>query len=148
MIKPPPMNSFSRVTSLTSRYGDLDADNLLSEAALARYIEQARSHALIELLKECDIDLVDLRCPIGMLLAHTRVDLLYHGAPAISMQLATGVARIGNSSVHLRVGVYSDGKCMAVAENVLVFIARATGRPILLPDALREKLQSALCKDA
>lgn len=145
MSRLPALDSFPRVDTLSVRYGDLDADNLLAEPALARYIEQARSHAIIEILKECDIDLIDLRCPIGMLLAHTSVEVLRHGTPAREMQLATGVARIGTSSVHLRVGVFSDGHCMAVADNVLVFIARATGRPIPLPDALRERLQSALC---
>ena len=145
MTKVPLLDSFPRVDTLSTRYGDLDADNLLAEPALARYIEQARSHAIIEILKECDIDLFDLRCPIGMLLAHTSVTLLRHGRPAPDIKLATGVARIGSSSVHLRVGVFSDGHCMAVADNVLVFVARATGRPISLPDELRTRLQSALC---
>lgn len=145
MTKPPSIDSFPRVDTVSARYGDRDAENLLSETALGRYIEQARSHAIIELLRECDIDLFDLHSAIGMLLAHTSVEILLHRAPAPHIQLAAGVARIGNSSVHLRVGVFSDGECLAVADNVLVFIARATGRPIALPDALRKQLQSALC---
>lgn len=144
MTAAPSLRGFPRVDTLSTRYGDLDADNLLAEPALARYIEQARSHAIIELLKECDIDLFDLRCPIGMLLAHTSVEVLRHAAPAPGIQLATGVAHIGHSSVRLRVGVFSDGQCLAMGDNVLVFIARETGRPIPLPDALRDRLQAAL----
>ncbi|WP_420473607.1 acyl-CoA thioesterase [Noviherbaspirillum sp. ST9] len=141
----PSLDSFPRVDTLSARYGDRDADNLLSESALGRYIEQARSHAIIEILRECDIDLFDLRSEIGMLLAHTSVDILRHQAPANRIQLATGIARIGNSSVHLRVGVFCDGECLAVANNVLVFVARASGRPILLPESLRQRLHAARC---
>jgi len=140
----PSMESFARLDTLSVRYGDLDADGLLAEPALARYIEQARSHALIVLLRECGIDLLDLDCAIGMLLAHTSVDILRHCAPGEQIQLATGVGRIGNSSAHLRVGIFSDGQCLALADNVLVFTARATGRPIPLPEALRERLQAAM----
>lgn len=140
----PSLDSFTHVETISARYGDRDADNMLSEPALGRYIEQARSHALIDMLGECGIDLFDLDCPIGMLLARTSMEVLLHGAPASLIQLATGIARIGNSSVELRVGIFSGGQCMAVADNVLVFVARAPGRPVPLPDALRKRLQSAL----
>jgi len=141
----PTIDRFRRTVSLTSRYGDLDADNLLSETALLRYLEQARSHALIELLKECDIDLQCEDSSIGMLIAHVSVEILRHATPGPEIRLASCVSRIGTSSVQLQVGIFSEGHCLAVADNVLVFIARATGRPTELPAILRERLQAAMC---
>lgn len=41
----PDLASFPRIGALTFRYGDLDADNLLSDTVLVRYLEQARSHS-------------------------------------------------------------------------------------------------------
>jgi acyl-CoA thioesterase FadM len=142
------LDRFPCIGTLTSRYGDLDADNLLSDMALARYVEQARSHLLTELLRECDIDLRSPDCPIAMLIAHSKMEVLRHAAPAPEIQLASGVSRIGGSSVQLQVGVFSDGRCLAVADNVLVFVARTTGRPTAVPSILRDKLTALLCRQA
>lgn len=80
-----------------------------------------------------------------MLIAHVRVDVLLHATPAETVQLATGVARIGDSSVQMRAAVFSNGQCLAVAENVLVFVARSNGRTTPLSRMFRKRLQALLC---
>ena len=56
-------------------------------------------------------------------------------------QIARRVARTGRSSVDLRVGIFSGDACLAVAENIMVVIARDSGRPMPLPAMLLEKLE-------
>ncbi len=138
------LHTYPHLTTLTTRYGDLDADGLLSETGIARYVEQARSRLMVEALQASGIDLH--AGPLGMLIASIKLALICHRAPASEICLATGVSRIGTSSIDLRVGIFSDDLCLAVAENVMVIIARDSGRPMPLPAMLREKLQADACR--
>lgn len=136
------MQAYPSVVSLSSRFGDMDADACVSDTALARYVEQARSQMITEVMQECGIDL--RKGPLGILVAHVKIEVASHRPPDSEVFLASGVSAIGRSSVHLRVGVFSGGACLAVADNVLVLIARETGRPVPIPSLLADKLQ--LCK--
>ncbi|MBK4738716.1 hotdog family protein [Noviherbaspirillum pedocola] len=100
--------------SLSSRYGDLDADGLLSEPALARYVEQARVSTLDDVMARSG---EDSECgALGLLVAHVGIRVLHHVPPSLSFALAIMVSRVG---------VYSGNECIAVAENVMVFVDRA-----------------------
>lgn len=138
------ISRYPRVASLSSRFGDMDADACVSDMALARYVEQARSHMITEILDECGINL--RTGPLGMLIAHVKIEIVSHRTPSKEVFLASGVASTGRSSVHLRVGIFSGDACLAVANNVMVFISREGGRPVPLPAPVFEKLQSCVCK--
>lgn len=138
------ISHYPHVALLTARFGDLDADGCLSETGLARYVEQARSHVLTEILAQCGI--APHTGTVGMLVAHVGIQVCAHHAPRSQMQLATGVSRIGRTSVNLRVGIFSSDSCIAVADNVMVFIARDTNRPIPVPEPVVARLQQALCR--
>lgn len=131
-------------SNLSVRYGDYDADGLISDTAIARYVEQARSLLMIEALREAGIDLHS--GPIGMLIASVKLDMIGHRAPGREVRLATGVSRTGRSSIDLRVGIFSNDACIAVAENVMVIISRDSGRPVPMPTSLLERLEYYACK--
>ncbi|AOY96334.1 hypothetical protein BKK79_32595 [Cupriavidus sp. USMAA2-4] len=128
---------------LTTRFGDLDADGMLSELALARYFEQGRSHLLLALGQDCGADL--RHGPVGMLIASTGARVLRQVRPGAEMTLASGVVRIGRTSVVLRTAVFQGEACVGIADNVMVFIARADGRPTLVPAALARRLEGLAC---
>lgn len=130
-------------STLSVRYGDQDADGLFSDTAIARYVEQARSFLLLEALRSAGMDFHN--GPIGMLIASIKLDMIDHRTPGREVELATGVSRIGRTSIDLRVGIFSDDACIAVAENVMVIVARDSGRPVPMPQSMLDTLERYRC---
>lgn len=139
MEAPTDIRGYPITRILTFRFGDMGADGCISEAALARYVEQARALVLIEAMPACGLDL--RTGPLGMLVARVAINYLHHAAPAPEITLAAGVAAIGRTSVNLRVGVFNKDDCVALADNIMVFIAHQSGRPTPPPEELLERLR-------
>ena len=126
------------ISSLTPRFIDLDADGCTSTMALLAYAEQARSQLLVAALDAVAIDV--RRGQIGMLVARTSIEMQDHRASQGAIRLAAGVARLGNSSFTMQVAAFDQQGCLATGESVIVFIRREDGKPIPLPEALRDYL--------
>ncbi|KKN93044.1 hypothetical protein LCGC14_0201330 [marine sediment metagenome] len=121
---------FAVIQQLTPRYADMDADSQRSEAALARYMEQARFGAIRHL------DLGGL----GILIASADISYEHYRPGWEPVTLAAGISRIGNSSFVFTGCALGDDGVQASANSVMVVIDRATDRPTPLPDAVREQL--------
>ena len=126
------ITDFPVTQQLTPRYADLDADSQRSEAALARYMEQARFGAIRHL------DLGGL----GILIASMDVSYLHFRAGWEPVGLRAGISRVGNSSFVFTGCATSEHGLQAVANSVMVVIDQASSRPAPMPDALREQLQT------
>lgn len=117
--------------TLTARYADFDADSLRAEAASARYMEQARFGTIGEL------DFGGL----GILIAALDMSFYDHRPVGASVDLLTGVSRIGNSSFNVLTAALSDRGLHTVADSVMVMIDQQSGRPTPITDALRAQLK-------
>ncbi|WP_339845765.1 hypothetical protein [uncultured Halopseudomonas sp.] len=126
--------TFPVVQQLTPRYADLDADSQRGEAALARYMEQARFGAIRHL------DLGGL----GILIASMDVSYLHFHAGWKPVDLRAGINRIGNSSFVFTGCASGEHGLQAVANSVMVVIDQASSRPAPIPDMLREQLQGLI----
>lgn len=126
------VTDFPVTQQLTPRYADLDADSQRSEAALARYMEQARFGAIRHL------DLGGL----GILIASMDVSYLHFRAGWKPVDLRAGINRVGNSSFVFTGCATSEHGLQAVANSVMVVIDQASSRPAPIPDVLREQLQT------
>lgn len=126
------VTDFPVTQQLTPRYADLDADSQRSEAALARYMEQARFGAIRHL------DLGGL----GILIASMDVSYLHFRAGWKPVDLRAGINRVGNSSFVFTGCATSEHGLQAVANSVMVVIDQASSRPAPIPDELREQLQA------
>ncbi len=126
------VTDFPVTQQLTPRYADLDADSQRSEAALARYMEQARFGAIRHL------DLGGL----GILIASMDVSYLHFRAGWEPVGLRAGINRVGNSSFVFTGCATSEHGLQAVANSVMVVIDQASSRPAPIPDALREQLRT------
>ncbi|WP_022961518.1 acyl-CoA thioesterase [Halopseudomonas pelagia] len=115
---------------LSGRYADLDADSQRSEAALARYMEQARFGAIR------GIDLGDL----GILIAAADISFLHYRPGWEPVELGSGITRMGNTSFIFTGCATSEHGLQAVANSVMVVINQASGRPAPLTNAIREQL--------
>lgn len=115
---------------LSARYADLDADSQRSEAALARYMEQARFGAIR------GMDLGGL----GILIAAADISFLHYRPGWQPVELGSGITRMGNTSFVFTGCAISEHGLQAVANSVMVVIDQASGRPAPLTDAIREQL--------
>ncbi|MFL1482489.1 thioesterase family protein [Marinobacter sp. LN3S78] len=116
---------------LTPRYADLDADSQRSEAAIARYMEQARFGTLRE---------VDLGGK-GLLIAALDVTFGHYRPSSTPVNLVTGVSHIGNTSFHLTGGAESRHGVHAIANSVMVIVDLSTNRPTPITDEIRQQLE-------
>lgn len=117
---------------LSCRYADLDADGQRSEAALARYMEQARFGAIRGL------DLGGL----GILIAAADISFEHYRPGWQPVALGSGISRMGNTSFVFTGAATSEHGLQAVANSVMVVIDQASGRPAPLTDAIREQLHT------
>ena len=116
---------------LTMRYGELDADSQRSEAALARYMEQARFGGIRRL------DMGGL----GILIASADISFEHYVPGWQPVELASGISRIGNSSFVVSGCARFKGELQACANSVMVVIDPKTNRPVPITAELREQLQ-------
>lgn len=114
-------------------YADMDAFRHLNNGAIGRYFEEGRADLNMRLFGvECMID------PPGglqLLFANVIIDFLLQAHYPGTIEIGTGIARIGNSSYVVAQGAFQNGACFALAEAVMVHAIH--GRPTPLPDAAR-----------
>ncbi|GAB3727368.1 thioesterase family protein [Luteimonas pelagia] len=120
-------------TPMQLRWRDLDAFNHVNNANFLTYIEEARIRWFESLDRPWMTDAVaPLLAAVQM---NYRMPIPYPSE--LSVELLAG--RLGNTSAtieHRIVG--ADGTLFADGHVVMVWIDRATGRPVPLPDVIRE----------
>ena len=119
---------------LTPRFSDIDADSQRSEAALGRYMEQARFGGIRQL------DFEGLR----VMVAAVDISFTDYHMSWTTMELASGISQIGNSSFRFTGCALHKGEVQVAASSVMVVIDPDTGRPAPLPRGLREQLEGWL----
>lgn len=116
---------------LTPRYADFDADSQRSEAAIARYMEQARFGTLQS------VNMGEL----GLLIAALDITYLHYRPSSTPVELVTGVSHIGNTSFRLTGGAQSRHGVHGIANSVMVVVDLETNRPAPLTDDIRQQLE-------
>lgn len=125
-------------TELDVRWGDLDAFNHVNNATYLDYIQEARLRWLVTLDEGwygADIHpvVVNTTC-------NYRTAIVW---PA-RLRIELGVEKIGSSSVmmtHRIVDAGDSGTLYCDGHVVMVWISRATGRSVPLPDVVRAGLE-------
>lgn len=114
------------------RWRDLDAFDHVNNANFMTYLEEARIRWFESVGKEW---ITETTIP---LLASVHMDYRLPIPYPASIQVELYADRVGNSSVTLghRI-VDASGRLYADGHCVLVWIDRASGRPVPLPDAIR-----------
>lgn len=116
---------------LTPRYADLDADSQRSEAAIVRYMEQAR----VGTLQSIDVG------GYGLLIAALDVSFFHYRPGSKPVELVAGISHIGNTSFRLAGGAQSRRGVHAIANSVMVVVNLDTNRPESLTDNIRAQLE-------
>ena len=112
------------------RFNDTDALGHVNNSAYAHYAELGRLYCLRSLEVE-----------VGkLILARLELDFRRQVRFGDDVSVETGVDRIGNSSIHMGQKIFVGEEIAAEAISVVVHFDYEAGKPIRIPDRLREKL--------
>ncbi|MDB5726573.1 MAG: hypothetical protein JWQ16_3327 [Novosphingobium sp.] len=121
-------------------YSDMDAFRHLNNGATGRYFEEGRADLNMRIFgRDCMID------PPGglqLLFATVTVDYVRQAHYPGSVEVRSGIVRIGSSSYGVAQAAFQNNGCFALAEAVMV--KAIEGAPARLTDAEREAMQSYL----
>ena len=116
------------------RRGDLGQQDHVHNVIFPAYCETGRAGIMR------DAELLALLAGFGIFTARFSIDyraeLFWPG----SVDIGTGIAGIGRSSVTFAQGLFQNGRCAATAQTVLVQVDPATRRPAPLGEAARSWL--------
>ncbi len=104
------------------RYGDTDRQGHVNNAKFATFFETGR----VEILYSQEDVILDENS--SFVAASVKITFLREITWPGTVEVGTGIVRIGNSSIHLYQQLYQNGRCVAEAESVSVQISDKTGK--------------------
>lgn len=125
--------------TLQTRYGDMDANRHLNNVSVAQLVEEARVRFHRHLFGESESGAaLDRR---AIIIAHVAIDYLAEGRYGADVDSGVAVVGVGTRSYRLGIGLFQDGRAIALANSVMV--VRDGGADALGPigDALRARLE-------
>lgn len=133
-----PLDAYPMRYTEQLRYGDTDRQGHINNAAYATFSESGRVAFLFN--PENPVS------PPGTDFVIVNLSISFHRElrwPG-TVEIGTGVKRIGTKSLTLEQGMFSNGVRVASAENVLAIMDDATRRAIAIPDDARTRLEAWL----
>lgn len=118
---------------ITIRVSDMDGYGHLNAIRLGQYYEDARAASYGVILK----DVAFPRMPIAQLTIRYLAEGFWPG----TLVVGTGIERVGTTSFTMVQGLFSEGRCIGLADTVLV--CTADGGPVPVAPAMRQALERA-----
>jgi acyl-CoA thioester hydrolase len=119
----PRPEDFPHRTVETIRFGDLDRQNHINNAVFATFFESGR----VIILYGEEYGLIVPGA--SFVLAHLSIDFLGEMHWPGEVEIGTAIAAVGNSSISMDQALFVGGVCVAVADNTLVLVDKATRKP-------------------
>ena len=135
LMTEPTLDNFPAHSRDKLRYADTDRQGHINNAVFSTFFETGR----VELLH-----IGHAPPPSGTSFVLARIEIDYRREmhwPG-EVQIGSGVALLGNSSIRVRQGVFQNGLLCAGAESVIVLIDGATRKSTPLPDTMRAALSA------
>jgi acyl-CoA thioester hydrolase len=124
------------------RFADLDPNQHVNNAVYSSYFETSR----VMLTKDQTYGLTPdgLTWVLARLDIHFRAELHWPG----TIELGTGIAKVGRTSLTFAQVVFSEGKCIASAHSTTVMVGLANRQPTVIPPEVIEKMQPWMMRGA
>jgi acyl-CoA thioester hydrolase len=132
------LQDYPAITFDKVRFRDTDRQGHINNAVFATYLETGR----VELLYAQDLPLT--ACGCVFVIAQLNLSLLAEIQWPGTVDIGTGVTRIGNSSISLLQGLYQQQNLVATAETVIVQIDELTKKPVPLSQQTKAFLNTLL----
>jgi acyl-CoA thioester hydrolase len=135
------LESYPSRTAADIRFADLDRQGHVNNAVFATFSEVGRVAFMYDPQRPLAPE--GLGFVIARLAIDFRAELFWPG----TVEIGTGVLRIGRSSFTLAQGMFNDGRLVATTEATIVMIDKETRRSTPLPPQTRDRLQGLMLKD-
>ncbi|MBL0406731.1 acyl-CoA thioesterase [Microvirga aerilata] len=136
------LEAYPSRTSADIRYSDLDRQGHVNNAVFATFSEVGRVAFMYDPARPLASE--GRSFVIARLLIDFRAELFWPG----TVEIGTGVVRVGRSSFTLAQGMFSDGRLVATTEATIVMVDKETRRSTPLPPVTLDILQSLMLADA
>lgn len=124
------------------RFGDMDPLWHLNNAALAKIYEEGR----VRFTHDMGVRKALLKRVDHFVIAEVAIHYLAEGRYPDMLNVGSGILHVGGKSFTIAQGLFQNGRCIGVAETVLVYVDGATRTPQPLPEAARAILQDHLLR--
>lgn len=131
-----PLEAYPHRSSAEIRYADLDRQGHVNNAVFATYSEIGRVAFMYDPARPLAPEGTSF--VIARLLIDFRSELFWPG----TVEIGTGVLKVGRSSFTLAQGMFSQGKLAATTEATIVMVDKQTRRSTPLPPDTVEALLS------
>ena len=141
MTESPQRSAFNHFHPILTRPSDNDVNGHIAGATVHGFFETAIQAFLVE---QAEVDLRDGE--LAAFVVSSAADFYaLPGFPDV-LEVGLGVARLAGSTVEYRLALFRPGEPEACAAGtvVQVFIERASGRPVALPQTLQVILSGVL----
>ncbi len=118
------------------RYGDTDRQGHVNNATLATFLETGR----VEILYGVEHPVLAANC--SFVVASLKVDYLKEITWPGTVEIGTGVIRVGSSSIHFYQQIFQNDICVSKAWTVSVQVLNRTGKSNPLSETARQTLQN------
>ena len=129
--------AFRWITPVSTRFQDVDANGHVNHGVFPAYIEEARLAMRRELLGTGEAD----RGWVIAALAIQYIKPLLYPAP---VEVGVGLIGTGRTSFRLGYGLFAGQSCAAVAETRSVYVDKATGKSVLLPEDFAARISTLI----
>ncbi|RVT92156.1 acyl-CoA thioesterase [Rhodovarius crocodyli] len=133
MKKPAPdQHDFHFWTDEKFRIADTDLNGHINNNAVGQFYEAGRGEIISSVLGP------PAKRSIGAALARVQIDYLAEAHYPGMARIGSRIARLGTSSITIAQAIFVEGRCIGMAESVIVFLDKATRKPTPMPDAVRD----------
>jgi len=136
------LEAYPSRTSADIRYSDLDRQGHVNNAVFATFSEIGRVAFMYDPAHPLASE--GRSFVIARLLIDFRAELFWPG----TVEIGTGVVKVGRSSFSLAQGIFNEGRLVATAEATIVMVDKETRRSTPLPPATVDVLKSLMLADA
>jgi acyl-CoA thioester hydrolase len=121
---------------MPTRFGDLDIRGHINNVSIVQYCEDARVAFQMQTIGR---DIYSAASATRVVVAQMTLHFVSEGFFPDPIDAGVGIARVGNSSYVLAVGLFQRGVCIAAQETSMVYMSPAG--PTALPPEIRARME-------
>ena len=121
---------------MPTRFGDLDIRGHINNVSIVQYCEDVRVAFQMEVIGR-EIYVAD--SPTRVVVAQMTLHFVSEGFFPEPIDAGVGIARIGNTSYVLAVGLFQRGHCIAIQDTSMVYVGE--NGPLALTPEIKQRME-------